>query len=133
MAIKQYSPRNIQCLDPIDGAPPPSKCDEVVELIPRTNPLVLFGPPSYGPREVQIPTGFDDGLGFSASYCFDGTDLRLAATHRCAVVIDNPQGQSDMESWVHFWEEAVAINAMCVRRGMSGWSIGLGTFIDGHS
>ena len=44
----------------------------------------------------------------------------------CAIVVDTPYGKPDTAVWKQLWDEIVAVHAMCVRQGQSGWSKGLG-------
>lgn len=60
MTISEYTPWGVECLDPVDGAPPEASCAEALELIPSGKRLRVFGPHRYPPSEVEIPIGVAD-------------------------------------------------------------------------
>ena len=54
------------------------------------------------------------------------TRPNLTARHNCMIWIDLLQAGPVRETWENIRHTAIAIDAMCVRRGVPGWAGGLG-------
>ena len=60
-----------------------------------------------------------------------GLTIDIIDGNRCALIISilSHESQSQPSSWYTVWQAVVAINAQCIRRGMSGFWADLGTDI----
>ncbi|KAL8917327.1 MAG: hypothetical protein Q9208_007997 [Pyrenodesmia sp. 3 TL-2023] len=107
--LEQFDPSEIRCADRRPD-PAPSDCRAALETIPFDPNIRRFreGQPQH-PMDVQLPELF---VG----------EPRVEST--CMIILDTTG--DDEGTWARIRATAVAIDAMCVRRGLMGWgSLGL--------
>ncbi|KAL9015611.1 MAG: hypothetical protein Q9185_006994 [Variospora sp. 1 TL-2023] len=112
VSVKQYDPGDIYCADRSPD-PAPSDCGAALEDVPFESPRRRFfseGMPQDPQSDVELP------------WMFVGEVLPFT----CMVIVDTT-GDSWCR-WSEIWYVAVAIDAMCVRRGYAGWNNHMGLF-----
>ena len=117
--------RDVRCL--AGGLPPPSNCLETLDKMPRTDYIQNFvhdhpSPYHMDPRDVLIPEMIIDGK-YSDNVQRPQQLIRNhPAQHNCMAVIDSTADGPFVATYQLIWRAAVAIDAMCVRRGLVGWA-----------
>ncbi|KAL8901734.1 MAG: hypothetical protein Q9207_005060 [Kuettlingeria erythrocarpa] len=114
--FEQFNPSEIRCADRRPD-PAPSDCRAALDAMPfdaSTTPFSESRP--QHPRGVQLPELF---VG----------EPRVEST--CMIILDTTG--DDQGRWALIWNTAVAIDAMCVRRGLMGWGSSLGLSFSTHS
>lgn len=113
--LEQFNPSGISCVDRSPD-PAPSDCRGAIETISWVTGTRRFreGPPQH-PTDVQLPV------------LFVGVP-RVQST--CMIILDTTG--DDEGTWYLIWSTAVAIDAMCVRRGLMGWRSHLGLSFSTH-
>ena len=135
--VRKYKPQ-VQCDDLSPKAPP---SEAACEKMLSTTPASKRGRPFHGKQsphvanEVILPVIYTGE--FSSSYfrpfCAKPIqDANERALDRqdptsCYVVVDMfPSVFATNANWLRIWEAGVAVNAMCIRRGLSGTASNLG-------
>ncbi|KAL8835881.1 MAG: hypothetical protein Q9176_006654 [Flavoplaca citrina] len=111
VSLKRYNPKDIKCVDR-SPEPAPQYCRAAIEAIPHKRADwqgFTDGRPSYE-RQIELPEMFVN----------PARSPRLT----CMIVLDTTG--ADNEFWGAIYDAAVAIDAMCVRRGLQGWNNHLG-------
>ena len=60
ISVGQYDPVGVECLDPVDGAPPESGCELATQLMTASISPKIFGPQDFSWTQVPVPQGFID-------------------------------------------------------------------------
>ncbi|KAL8888435.1 MAG: hypothetical protein Q9192_006177 [Flavoplaca navasiana] len=111
VSLKRYNPKDIKCVDR-SPEPAPQYCRAAIDAIPHKRADwqgFTDGRQSYE-RQIELPEMFVN----------PARSPRLT----CMIVLDTTG--ADNEFWGAIYDAAVAIDAMCVRRGLQGWNNHLG-------
>ena len=128
ITLDSYDP-NVICLEP-EGRPP-INCQSVLEDFPSGKSAYhwyAYGySPIFGQFYHEVPELFIDGR---FRYCptpevYSVKSYNVASLD-CMLLLDatHPHGGPAIER--ELWEAAVAIDAMCIRHGRTGWAPDLG-------
>ena len=127
--MRKYSPPVIHCSPTKDLAPPPLACRDALDVMPFSRKLHIFGLLNRAGVDVILPKLYGD-RGPSKPPPADGNlaDIKQLASYLCVVGVDLSGARIESAEWVQLTQAAVAVDAMCVRRGLVGAAIALGGF-----
>ena len=135
--FRKYNP-HVQCDDHSLKAPPSeAACQKILSTTPASKRMRPFhGKQSpHVEGEVVLPTVYTGEFSSSDFRCFCAKpmqDAKKPALDRedptsCYVLVDMfPSVFATNANWLRIWEAGVAVNALCIRRGLSGTASNLG-------
>ena len=118
--IVSYRP-TVQCSNEPGGRGPPSaSCRGLIDHMPATYNHQIFGPRHAEGVEVGLPKSFMEGEMSYLSFV-EPPELIIATavTQECVITADSV-GNPTEATWYMIYLAAVAIDVMCVRRGLAG-------------
>ena len=107
ISMQSYTP-NVQCSKTLVPDMEKKQCALLMNEMPATSNLQIFGPRGLSGVDVQLP------------YQLSGL---------CSLIV-NTKGPVDPVSWYELWEGARAVSAICIRRGFGGISTGHGEQVE---
>ena len=120
----------VRCFEPEGVDPEPEDCPEVLQIMRTTKSYQLFGRANVPEVDVRLPLEIANGklqppaIG-QWSIRWPITNLSCVGDQTCVATVDNI-GPPAIESWHHIWEQMVAVDGMCSRRGLEGVAFALG-------
>ena len=119
---------NVRCL--AERPPPPSNCVETLDKMDKKETLTTFTTNwTIHPGGIEVPEMIIDCECRTHALIPTTSTNRsnTPARHNCMLMIEPMQDGPVRGSYQQIWRAAVAVDAMCVRRGLAGWAVGVGS------
>ena len=132
ISVVKFDPRRVECTKPFEGDVMVLKaCQAIVDQMKTSKDVEFFAQQSLHDHGIEVPLPYilvapTSGSTDSPHIFRDiGTKREFCKAPKCILKVTGRLPRQ-FGNWYRIWEAAVAITAMCVRKGKGGYWEGLG-------